>query len=81
MNATAPKCACSCNAESGPTALIYSCSGAADVGEIADRAARLLDAEDKAWMSCLAGIGGRVSGPHGQRGRGAGPARHRWLSP
>jgi uncharacterized metal-binding protein len=62
MSANAPKCACSCNEDSGPTALIYSCSGAADTGEIADRAARRLDAEDKAWMSCLAGIGGRVSG-------------------
>lgn len=62
MNATAPKCSCSCNAESGPPALVYPCSGAADVGEIADRAARRLDAEDHAWMSCLAGIGGRVSG-------------------
>ena len=36
--------------------------GAVDVGEIADRAGRLLSAEDKVWMSCLAGIGGRVSG-------------------
>jgi uncharacterized metal-binding protein len=62
MSANAPKCACGCNEESGPTALVYSCSGAADTGEIADRAARRLDAEDKAWMSCLAGIGGRVSG-------------------
>ena len=62
MNATAPKCSCSCNDESGPAALVYACSGAADVGEIADRAARLLDSEEKAWMSCLAGIGGRVSG-------------------
>lgn len=62
MNASAPKCACSCNCESGPTALVYACSGAADTGEIADRVARQLDAEDKAWMSCLAGIGGRVSG-------------------
>lgn len=62
MNATAQKCSCSCNEESGPTALVYSCSGAADVGEIADRAAGLLDTEEKAWMSCLAGIGGRASG-------------------
>lgn len=62
MNATAPKCSCSCNEDSGPSALVYPCSGAADTGEIADRAARRLDAEDKAWMSCLAGIGGRVSG-------------------
>lgn len=62
MSATAPKCSCSCNENSGPTALVYPCSGAADVGEIADRAARRLDADDVAWMSCLAGIGGRVSG-------------------
>jgi uncharacterized metal-binding protein len=61
MSANAPKCSCSCNEESGPTALVYPCSGAADVGEIADRAARRLDAENVAWMSCLAGIGGRVS--------------------
>jgi uncharacterized metal-binding protein len=62
MNATQPKCACSCQENSGPPALVYPCSGSADVGEIADHAARRLDAEDKAWMSCLAGIGGRVSG-------------------
>jgi len=63
MNANAPQCPCSCNCESGPAALVYPCSGAADTGEIADRAARRLDVEDVAWMSCLAGIGGRVSGP------------------
>lgn len=62
MSAEKTKCACSCNEESGPPALVYPCSGAADTGEISDRAARLLNAEDKAWMSCLAGIGGRVSG-------------------
>jgi uncharacterized metal-binding protein len=62
MNAIQPKCACSCQENSGPPALVYPCSGSADVGEIADHAARRLDAEDKAWMSCLAGIGGRVSG-------------------
>jgi uncharacterized metal-binding protein len=62
MNATAPKCSCSCNDEPAQPALVYSCSGAADTGELADRAARRLDAEEKAWMSCLAGIGGRVSG-------------------
>jgi uncharacterized metal-binding protein len=62
MNANAPKCSCSCNAESGPAALVYPCSGAADTGELSDRAARRLDADNAAWMSCLAGIGGRVSG-------------------
>jgi uncharacterized metal-binding protein len=62
MSTPAPKCSCSCNEESGPAALVYPCSGSADTGEIADRAARRLDAEDAAWMSCLAGVGGRVSG-------------------
>ena len=62
MSANTPKCSCSCNEESGPSALVYPCSGAADTGEIADRAARRREAENVAWMSCLAGIGGRVSG-------------------
>lgn len=62
MNKSTHKCCCSCNDHSGPSALVYSCSGAADVGEIADRAVRRLDAANIAWMSCLAGIGGRVSG-------------------
>jgi uncharacterized metal-binding protein len=42
--------------------LIFSCSGAADVGELADRAARKLTREKQGKMFCLAGIGGRVSG-------------------
>ena len=48
-----------CNA--APT-LIFACSGAADVGAIADRAARKLTADGEGKMYCLAGIGGRVSG-------------------
>lgn len=40
--------------------LIFPCSGSADVGEIADHAARKLNAEGVGKMSCLAGIGGRV---------------------
>jgi len=42
--------------------LIFACSGAADVGQIADLAARKLAAEGAGKMFCLAGIGGRVSG-------------------
>ena len=42
--------------------LIFSCSGAADVGEISDRAARRLTFEGAGKMFCLAGVGGRVSG-------------------
>ncbi len=41
---------------------VFACSGAADVGQIADRAARKLTADGIGKMSCLAGIGGRVSG-------------------
>jgi len=40
--------------------IIYPCSGAADVGEIADHAARKLRDDGVGKMSCLAGIGGRV---------------------
>ena len=42
--------------------LIFSCSGAADVGEIADKAARQLAKQGIGCMYCLAGIGGRASG-------------------
>src|SRR5574340_926911 len=42
--------------------LIFACSGAADVGRIADLAARSLTAAGAGKMFCLAGIGGRVTG-------------------
>lgn len=42
--------------------LIFSCSGAADVGAIADQAARKLMKDGAGKMFCLAGIGGRISG-------------------
>lgn len=42
--------------------LIFACSGAADVGAIADQAARKLTRDGAGKMFCLAGIGGRVSG-------------------
>jgi uncharacterized metal-binding protein len=45
----------------GPT-LIFACSGAADVGEISDLAARQLSRAGAGKMFCLAGIGGRVEG-------------------
>jgi uncharacterized metal-binding protein len=44
----------------GGPALIFACSGAADVGEISDSAARQLNSEGAGKMFCLAGIGGRV---------------------
>lgn len=46
----------------GGARLIFACSGAADVGAIADQAARRLTKEGVARMFCLAGVGGRVSG-------------------
>ncbi len=54
-------CSCSCGVSKGPRA-IFSCSGSADVGELADRTARKLTERGKGKMFCLAGIGGKVSG-------------------
>ena len=51
----------SCSCSGGPR-LIFACSGAADVGEITDKAARKLTKEGVGKMFCTAGIGGRVSG-------------------
>ena len=50
---------CEC---SGGTKLIFACSGAADVGAVADRAARKLTKEEVGKMFCTAGLGGKVSG-------------------
>lgn len=50
-------CSCSSGAK-----LIFACSGAADVGAVADQAARKLTREGQGKMFCLAGIGGRVEG-------------------
>jgi uncharacterized metal-binding protein len=49
--------ACAC---STAPKLIFPCSGAADVGEIADRAARRLSKEGAGKMYCLAGVGGHI---------------------
>ena len=50
---------CACG---GAPKLIFACSGAADVGVIADQAARKLTKDGAGKMFCLAGIGGRVAG-------------------
>ena len=55
----ADTCGCACSAA---PKLIFPCSGAADVGAVADQAARQLTRDGKGKMFCLAGIGGRVSG-------------------
>ena len=53
------KTTCAC---AGAPKLIFACSGAADVGAIADQAARKLTKDGAGKMYCLAGIGGRVPG-------------------
>ena len=49
----------SCSCSAAPK-LIFSCSGAADVGEVADRAARHLTRAGVGKMYCLAGVGGGI---------------------
>lgn len=49
----------SCSCSAAPK-LIFACSGAADVGGLADRAARQMTADGIGKMYCLAGIGGGV---------------------
>lgn len=53
-------CGCSFQGNNGPK-LIFSCSGCADVGELADQSARKLNRDGAGKMFCLAGIGGRVT--------------------
>lgn len=55
----AEQTSCGC---AGGAKLIFACSGAADVGAIADQAARKLTRDGAGKMFCLAGIGGQISG-------------------
>jgi uncharacterized metal-binding protein len=55
---TGPQAACCTPASK----LIFACSGAADVGKIADLSARKLTEDGVGKMFCLAGVGGRVKG-------------------
>ena len=56
-------CSCSCGGkENEKPRLLYACSGAADVGQIADLTARQLAKEKFGAMSCLSGIGAGLSG-------------------
>lgn len=51
---------CSSCSNNAPATLIYSCSGAADVGEISDRVARALSREGVGKMSCAVGVGAGI---------------------
>ncbi len=57
MGQSAVQCSCA----SAPR-IILACSGASDVGHLADLAARELAKQGIGQMGCLAAIGGRVSG-------------------
>lgn len=50
----------SCSTGHTGESLVFACSGAADVGAIADLAARQLSQNGDGQMFCLAGIGGGV---------------------
>jgi len=52
----------SCCGGGGKTVLLYACSGGANVGEIADKAARELMCAGQGTMFCLAGLGGDIQG-------------------
>jgi uncharacterized metal-binding protein len=45
---------------SGGPKLVFACSGAADVGALADQAARKMSRDGTGSMFCMGGIGGRV---------------------
>lgn len=62
MSAMQSGCGCSCGGGNAGPKVIFSCSGCADVGELADQAARKLTRDGAGKMACLAGISGRVSG-------------------
>jgi uncharacterized metal-binding protein len=51
-------CSCGCNGVS----LVYTCSGAANTGLLADRVARKIMKDGCAKMTCLAGVGAGISG-------------------
>jgi len=54
--------ACCCGTGDDKIVLLYSCSGSANVGEIADQAARELMFAGHGAMFCLAGLGGDIQG-------------------
>lgn len=49
-----------CGDERARTVMLYACSGAANVAEVADKAARQLMADGCGMMWCLAGIGAGI---------------------
>lgn len=54
-----PTPSCSCGGQKKKV-LVFSCSGAANVAEVADRVARKLNADGNGQMYCLAGVGAGI---------------------
>jgi uncharacterized metal-binding protein len=52
---------CACQQQT-KTVLLYACSGAANVAEVSDLAARQLMFEKQGAMYCMAGIGAKIPG-------------------
>lgn len=53
---------CGCGCGGGAPKLIFCCSGAADIGAVADRASRKLSAEKDGTLVCLALLGSGSEG-------------------
>lgn len=53
---------CGCCGGEGPKYLFYACSGAANTGLLADKAARVLSRTGLGKMTCLAAMGAELSG-------------------
>jgi len=47
---------------SGSEPLVFACSGGSNVGQLSNEAAKTLDFNKEAKMSCMAGLGGHISG-------------------
>lgn len=55
-------CSCSCGDDSKKKKLLYSCSGAATVGELADHVVRRLRKHKIGNMTCLSAVAAKLSG-------------------
>ena len=53
---------CTCETTNGRKILIFACSGASNVGQLANAAAIELARQGKGTFYCIAGIGGHISG-------------------
>lgn len=53
---------CTCEGKTGKRRLVFACSGASNVGQLANDAAIELATQGWGTFLCIAGIGGRISG-------------------